>query len=373
MTKSKVYVAVRAILFLLPLVLLAQTDRGIITGVVTDSTGAIVPSAKITITNTATNVQNTGQTTATGNYTVPSLPPGTYTLRAEAPGFKTYERTNVVVIAGGTINVDAVLEVGQVTESISVTSSLTQVQTETAKVTTQVSTKMIDELPLVVGGAMRGAFDLAALTPQANIPDRPGDQRDRGFSVGGGQAGAYGATLDGISVLTSRFNSIQWANVNTPSVDGITEFSVETNGFKAEFGRGREASSPSPRSRARMNSTALPTSSSETIRSTPAASSKRKRAFTSRTISASASAVRFTSRSSTTERTRRSSLSPPNGFATASAPPASASASQPRRCIKAISVIGWMGAGTGCRSTIPLPRDPIPAEPGMSAIPSPTT
>ncbi|MCW5979997.1 MAG: TonB-dependent receptor [Bryobacteraceae bacterium] len=218
---------------------MGQTDRGIISGTVTDSTGAIVPNAKITATNVATNVPNTTQTTGTGNFRIPSLPPGRYNVRIEADGFKAYERTNVAVIAGGLADVDATMEVGAITESISVTSSLTTVQTETAKVTTQVSTKMIDELPLVVGGAMRGAFDLAALTPTANIPDRPGDQRDRGFSVGGGQAGAYGATLDGISVLTSRFNSIQWANVNTPSIDGITEFAVETNGFKAEFGRGQ--------------------------------------------------------------------------------------------------------------------------------------
>jgi len=60
---------------------------------------------------------------------------------------------------------------------------------------------------------------------------------DKAFNVGGGQAGSFGATLDGVSILTGRWNSIQWANVNTPSVDAITEFAVETNGFKAEFGR----------------------------------------------------------------------------------------------------------------------------------------
>jgi hypothetical protein len=90
---------------------------------------------------------------------------------------------------------------------------------------------MVDELPLVVGGAMRGAFDLALITPEANQPN------DDNFNVGGGQGGGYGATLDGVSVLTGRFNSVQWTNVNTPSVDAITEFAVETNGFKAEYGR----------------------------------------------------------------------------------------------------------------------------------------
>lgn len=212
----------------------AQTDRGIITGTVSDASGAVVPGARVTVTNVATNAAFTTESTATGNYTVPSLPPGTYRVRVESEGFKAFERANVVVIAGGTARADAVLEVGQITESISVTSTLAQVQTETAKVSTQVSTKMVDELPLVVGGAMRGAFDLAIITPEANQPDI---DSDKAFSIGGGQAASYGATLDGISILTGRFNSVQWANVNTPSVDAITEFTVETNGYKAEYGR----------------------------------------------------------------------------------------------------------------------------------------
>lgn len=213
---------------------LAQVERGTIRGTVTDTTGAVVPSARVTVTNVATNVSVTTQTTETGNYVVPSLPPGTYTVRVEADGFKTYERSNVVLIAGGTAVADAVLEVGQLTESITVTSSLVQIQTENAKVTTQVATKMIDELPLVVGGAMRGAFDLAMITPEANKPDK---DTDKAFNIGGGQAGAYGATLDGVSILTGRYNSIEWANVNTPPVEALTEFTVETGGFKAEYGR----------------------------------------------------------------------------------------------------------------------------------------
>ena len=213
---------------------LAQSDRGVITGSVTDSTGAVIPGAEVVVTNEATNVSARTETTASGDYTVPSLPPGRYRVRVAAEGFKAFERTNVILIAGGTVRADAAMELGQMTESISVVSTLAQIQTETAKVTTQVSTKMVDELPLVVGGAMRGAFDLATITPEANIPDI---DSDKAFNIGGGQAGSYGATLDGVSILTGRFNSIQWANVNTPSVEALTEFTVETTGFKAEYGR----------------------------------------------------------------------------------------------------------------------------------------
>ncbi|MCS7026543.1 MAG: carboxypeptidase regulatory-like domain-containing protein [Bryobacteraceae bacterium] len=210
---------------------LAQSDRGVINGMVTDSSGAAVPEARVTATNVATNVAFSTTTTTSGDFTIPALPAGTYQLRIERAGFKTAIRNDVVLTAGGSVTVNAQLEVGAVTESVQVAATLDLLQTSTAKVSTAVTNKMIDELPLVVGGAMRGIFDLALITPEANQPS------DDGFNVGGGQGGAYGATLDGVSVLTGRFNSVQWTNVNTPSVDAITEFAVETNGFKAEYGR----------------------------------------------------------------------------------------------------------------------------------------
>ena len=211
----------------------AQTDRGIINGTVTDSTAAKVPDARVVATNTATNVVQATRTTSSGDFSIPALPVGMYQLRVEKQGFKAAVRADIIVAAGSTVTINAQLEVGAVTESVQVAATLELLQTSTAKVATAVSNKMVDELPLVVGGGMRGAFDLALITPEANSPS------DEGFNIGGGQGGAYGATLDGMSVLTGRFNSVAWTNVNTPSVDAITEFAVETNGFKAEFGRGQ--------------------------------------------------------------------------------------------------------------------------------------
>ena len=213
----------------------AQSDRGIVSGSVRDSSGAAIPEANVTATQTATNTAFSTVTTSTGDFTIPAVPPGAYTLKIEKQGFKTFAGTGYVITAGGTTDVHAVLEVGAVTESIQVTASAAAVQTENAKTATQVSNKLVDELPLVVGGAMRNAFDLALVTPQAN--KTRGVDDDKAFNIGGGQAGGYGATLDGVTILTGRFNSIEWAAVNTPSVDALTEFSVETNGFKAEYGR----------------------------------------------------------------------------------------------------------------------------------------
>ncbi|HYO84614.1 MAG TPA: carboxypeptidase-like regulatory domain-containing protein, partial [Bryobacteraceae bacterium] len=217
-----------------------QSDRAVITGIVTDSSGAAIPEARITAVQVATNSAFSTVTTSNGDFTVPSLPVGDYEVRVEREGFKGSVTKGVTLSAGGTTRVDVRLDVGAVTESISITAAATQVQTDTAKTATAVSNKMVDELPLVVGGAMRSAFDLALVAPQTNRPagtPNQGNEADKAFSIGGGQAGAYGANLDGVTILTGRFNQIQWASVNTPSVDAITEFSVETSGFKAEYGR----------------------------------------------------------------------------------------------------------------------------------------
>ena len=136
----------------------AQSDRGIITGTVTDQTGAVVAGATVRAANIATNVESSTTTTSSGNFTIPSIPPGAYNVTMEAPGFKQFRRTNVVVTAGGTATANALLEVGQISETVSVESSAVTLQTETAKTFTAVSNRQVDELPLVVGGAMRGGI-----------------------------------------------------------------------------------------------------------------------------------------------------------------------------------------------------------------------
>ena len=214
-----------------------QSDRGSITGTITDSTGGIVPDAAVTATNTATNVVARTATNDTGVYAIPALLPGTYKVRVEKNGFKAAEQAQVILAASSTVRVDIGLQVGEVSESVEVSSSLAQLQTETAKITASVSNKMVDELPLVVGGALRSPFDLALVTPEAKQVEGSGPNKDETFALGGGQVAAWGVTLDGVSAGTGRFASVQWASVNTPSLDAITEFTVDTNGYKAEYGR----------------------------------------------------------------------------------------------------------------------------------------
>jgi len=214
-----------------------QSDRGVVTGTVTDSNGGAIPDADVTATNLATNVISRTRTTGEGVYTIPALPAGTYKVRIEKSGFKVSEQPETVVAASQTTSIDATLEPGQVSETVEISSEAAQLQTENARVSTQVSNKFVEELPLVVAGAVRSPFDLALTTPEAR---QLGDDRNGGFggfAIGGGQGGAWGITLDGITAGTSRSGSVEWASVNAPSLDAITEFTVDSHGFKAEYGR----------------------------------------------------------------------------------------------------------------------------------------
>src|SRR5438132_1730095 len=206
-----------------------QSERGSITGVVTDTTKAAVPGVSVKVVNTATNVTTNLTTSESGTYSATNLPPGVYKVEAALQGFKSANIDGVRVTAGGSARVDVTMDLGSMTESVNVVANQTAIQTENAKVSTNVSNELIDELPLVVGGAMRSPFDLIATVPEARGTGQA--------ALGGGQGGSFGATLDGISVNTNRNADTTETAFLTPSLEAITEFAVETNGFKPEFGQ----------------------------------------------------------------------------------------------------------------------------------------
>src|SRR2546427_8802928 len=135
---------------------MAQMQNGQFTGTVTDPSGAAVPSAKVTITNQATNLSVSTTTNSTGFYTAKELPVGTYKLMAEAPGFKTFTDVGVVLNAGTIAHVDARLIVGSRSEVVDVTGQEVAVQTQDTKLSTTVSSAEISNL--VLNG--RNVYDL---------------------------------------------------------------------------------------------------------------------------------------------------------------------------------------------------------------------
>ena len=208
----------------------AQSERGTVTGVVRDSTKAVLPGVTVTVVNIATNVATVVTASPSGSYSAVNLSPGSYRVQAALDGFQTSIVEGVVVTPGGSVRIDLTLTPGGVSSEVKVVADSTPLHTEDARIVTAVSNKLIDELPLVVGGAMRSPFDLISTVPEA----RGGGSN---VSLGGGQGGAFGAALDGVSVNTNRNAETTETAFLTPSLEAITEFSVETNGFKPEFGQ----------------------------------------------------------------------------------------------------------------------------------------
>ena len=157
--------------------------------------------------------------------------PGVYRVQVSADGFKRHVRDKVTVAASTTVRVDLVLELGSVSETVEVSGSLLTVQTENAKVCTSVENKLVDELPLVVCGAMRSPFNLVAIAAQAM------QTAARTWRSAAASRGAWDATHGRPVVGTNRAANQEEIAYNTPSVEAITEFTVDTNGFKAEYGQ----------------------------------------------------------------------------------------------------------------------------------------
>ncbi len=135
------------LLLLMPLVVLAQTERGSISGVVTDSTGAVVPGATVTITNLATKSSQTLTTNDQGLYEAPFMLPATYKVTASAPGFSTSVVNEVILNVGQRARVDVALTPGDVSAQIDVVEMASLLQTETASIGTVVNSRQLTELP----------------------------------------------------------------------------------------------------------------------------------------------------------------------------------------------------------------------------------
>jgi hypothetical protein len=320
----------------------AQNERGTITGAVRDASGAVVPDARVTVTNSATNVAIVAATNGQGEYTVPSLSPGSYTVRVEKSGFRPSEEKGLNLDAAQTVRADSTLEVGTSTQAVEVQANAIQLQTEDAKNSVTLQNKLVDDLPLVVNGTVRTPFDLASLTPDAkNLGG------DNGFSIGGGQAAAYGTSLDGVSTNTSRALSKSWVASNSPSVEAIEQFTVDTNGYKAEYGH---AGGGNLTYASKSGTNQLHGSAYEFLRNNDLDANNW---FSNRS-------ARSGSPGSTTEKTRPSSFFRTKASAIAPEPTVPRSRSRPPRCTTVTSASGSRRLAPRFRYTIRLRRSPTP-------------
>lgn len=215
-----------------------QTATGIITGTVTDATGAAVVNGKVTATNTGTGAQTTATTNEAGLYRFNDLPPGNYTLTVEANGFRKTTLSEQRLVVATTLRLDVSLQVGEVTTAITVESAPPQVQTEDAQLGKTMT--QIDDLPLLSGNGGRNALLLArtqpgvTATPFNGAPGAPGTSIGP-FSVNGQRTQANNFILDGADTNDLAINIPDAVDVISPNALG--EFRVVTGAMKAEYGR----------------------------------------------------------------------------------------------------------------------------------------
>ena len=214
--------------FLLAAVCLAQTDRGAISGTVTDPTGAAVGGAKLTVTQEATGVQIAVSTSTAGVYTAPQLQAAVYRVEVESPGFKKAIWSDVRVGVLQTLTLDFRLELGSVQDSVTVAGEVPLLTPASAAISTSVSPREYQDLPIFFGGGFRSALGLVALLPGVN-------SAKGGTHISGGQSNSRDFQLDGVSVTTAEVQG-DGRGFQVP-VDTIQEFSIITNSFSAEFGR----------------------------------------------------------------------------------------------------------------------------------------
>ncbi|MBV8819081.1 MAG: TonB-dependent receptor, partial [Acidobacteriaceae bacterium] len=207
-----------------------------ISGRVMDNSGAVVPEVKIKITNAATGVARETASNESGDYIIPQLQPGTYNISAEKQGFRTTTESGVRLDVDQRASLNLVLQVGQLTEEVSVVASAPLLDTVEPSIGQVINNKQIVDLPL--NG--RDYIQLALLSSGTVNP--LSGNRDGGFSVGGQRTSANNYLLDGVDNTSIELaDAGRSAELVKPSVDAIQEFKVQTNTYSAEYGHGTGA------------------------------------------------------------------------------------------------------------------------------------
>jgi hypothetical protein len=215
----------------------AQFESATVLGEVRDQANSVVPASKVTLENVATGVSKVVATDGNGNYTFFDVRPGTYRLKAEAPGFKAALAEQFVVTVNARQRVDLQLQVGAVTEEVTVTGAASAVETDSSSRGQVVANASITNLPL--NG--RSYADLALLVPgvrKSLLQDGSATQRDASFNVNGQRSALNNFMVDGVDNnaygTSNQGFSNQAVQVNP---DAVAEFRVETSNYSAEYGR----------------------------------------------------------------------------------------------------------------------------------------
>ncbi len=212
-----------------------QSASSGIVGQVMDTSGAAVPGATVTVTNVGTSAQRTATSDAEGRFSFPSLPPATYTLRAELQGFQTAEVKNFELRTGETASPVLTLGLGSVTESVSVRADAPLLQTASASVGQVINEKQIDTLPINGRTVLSLASLSAGVSSRAFQRGTQYGRRNEYVTVEGGRDSSTNYTIDGVYVRSLRFNNLSL----NPPLDSVQEVSLMRNSFSTEYGQGQ--------------------------------------------------------------------------------------------------------------------------------------
>ena len=214
--------------------LLAQTFTSTTTGLVTDASNAPVSNAKVSITNEATREMRAVESSATGRYTFSQLAPGKYTLRVTQAGFREYVAKDIELLPSQSLEVNAALVVGQVTESVEVRAESGGVDTQTANQMATLSAQTVTELPAVARNPLVLLHTQAGVVAgRTGISGSTTDQNQNRFSINGGRGQSVGVLVDGMNIAGGDWGGA----IATPSIDTVGEFQVIRNAYDARFGR----------------------------------------------------------------------------------------------------------------------------------------
>ena len=212
-------------IFTLGATVFAQSGSGDLAGSITDSHGAVIGGAKITLSpQAAEGVVLDTESTNSGDYAVPSLRPGVYTVKVTAPGFVILERSGVTIRTGQRVRVDITLQTGAADQVVNVTADASLLVSESGALTTVINRETVTALPL--NG--RNMINLTTLAPGVSLP--PGTMLPR---INGGRPRTNEYLYDGVSALQPEPGQVAFF----PIIDDIDEFAIMSNGVSAEFGR----------------------------------------------------------------------------------------------------------------------------------------
>ena len=212
----------------------AQTTNGNIQGTVVDPSGATLV-ATVTARNLDTGLSLSTVTTDAGLYSLPNLPPGRYLVTVEAPNMKKYTREGVTVQTGSTVSLDIQMQLGSISEIVTVTSDASQLETATSDIGATVERTLVANLPLEVSGTVRNPVQFITLVPGfvGGVGNDPGNNATDDFKVNGGQEGGTDILVDGVSISLVSANT-QWNK--GVSTDAVQEFKVLQSNFSPEYG-----------------------------------------------------------------------------------------------------------------------------------------